>query len=118
MSTVEWTIPPWTGHRRGMRIVGFGTYDVTRHPRPGIILDGLRAWGDDVLEINEPLGLSTAERVEILNRPVLLYRLVFAVGRAWLRLARRLWRLRGEPMDAIFVGYLGHFDVVLARLVR
>lgn len=45
-----------------MHVVGFGTYDRKKHPRVGILLDGLRQLGDEVTEINAPLGFSTTER--------------------------------------------------------
>ena len=46
-----------------MRILGFGTYDVAQHPRVGVLFDGLRSHADEVEEINEPLQMSTADRV-------------------------------------------------------
>lgn len=101
-----------------MRILGFGTYDVARHPRVGVILEGLRAHGDAVSEINAPLGFSTAERVAMLGKPWTAYRLLLRLGRRWATLVRAsvASRRRGHR-DAVVVGYLGHFDVVLARLL-
>lgn len=98
-----------------MRVLGFGTYDVAKHPRIGIVLEGLRAQGDDVLEINEPLGLSTAERVAMLGKPWLSYRLGLRILRRWVSLIRRSRRV--GRVDAVLVGYLGQFDVMLARLL-
>ena len=101
-----------------MRVLGFGTYDLAKHPRPGVILDGLRAYGDDVVEVNEPLGFSTAERVAMLGQPWLAYRLVLRLLTRWARLISRSVRVRrGAHFDAVIVGYLGHFDVALARLL-
>lgn len=96
-----------------MRVVFFGTYDVRRHPRAGILADGFRASGDEVVECNVPLGFSTARRVEMLKRPWLLVLLAFRVLRTWATLWRRAARLP-QP-DAVVVGYLGHLDVHLAR---
>jgi glycosyltransferase involved in cell wall biosynthesis len=99
-----------------MRIMLFGTYDTTMHPRIATIAEGLAANGLDVAECNAPLGLSTADRVAMLARPwiggpALLGRL----ARRWTSLAVRAARM---PMpDVVVVGYLGHFDVHLARLV-
>ena len=99
-----------------MRVVGFGTYDVTRHPRIGVLLDGLREHGHTVVEINRPLGFSTAERVAMMAKPWKAYRFALRLVACWAKLtvatmrARRLGRA-----DAVVVGYLGHFDVVLAR---
>jgi glycosyltransferase involved in cell wall biosynthesis len=101
-----------------VRVLGFGTYNSTTRPRARIILDGLRARGDDVIEVNEPLGFSTAERVEMLGNPRLAFRLIPRILARWMRL---IWRSRharrGGGFDAVFVGYLGHFDVVLARIL-
>ena len=99
-----------------MRILGFGTYDEARHPRIGVLLEGLRAHGDQVVEANAPLGFSTAERVAMLAKPWLTYRLVGRVLARWWTIARRARQARrATPFDVIVVGYLGHFDVVLAR---
>ncbi|HEX3956421.1 MAG TPA: glycosyltransferase [Trebonia sp.] len=99
-----------------MRIMLFGTYDTTMHPRIATIAEGLVANGLDVTECNAPLGLSTADRVAMLAKPwiggpALLGRL----ASRWTTLAVRAARM---PMpDVVVVGYLGHFDVHLARLV-
>jgi glycosyltransferase involved in cell wall biosynthesis len=96
-----------------MRILFFGTYDVSTHPRVRVLQQGLRACGHDVVECNVPLGLGTAERVDLLRRPARLPLLVARILRRWLTLVRRSRSLR--PVDAVVVGYLGHFDVLLAR---
>jgi glycosyltransferase involved in cell wall biosynthesis len=98
-----------------VRVLVFGTYDVRSHPRVGILADGLRRRGIDVAECNVPLGLDTAQRVEILQRPSLLPLLLVRLLRCWVALIRAA---RKQPSaDAVLVGYLGHFDVVLARLL-
>jgi glycosyltransferase involved in cell wall biosynthesis len=98
-------------------ILAFGTYDAERHPRAQILVDGLRARGVDVVEANRPLGLSTAQRVRMLQQPWRLPSLAVRLARSWALLARdarRVVRRHGAP-DAVLVGYLGHFDVLLAR---
>ncbi len=99
-----------------MRIVGFGTYDREKHPRVGILLDGLRQLGEEVTELNVPLGFSTAERVAMLGKPWLAYRLLLRLLRRWSALIVKRATIRPSP-DVVLVGYLGHFDVVLARLL-
>jgi glycosyltransferase involved in cell wall biosynthesis len=81
----------------------------------GILADGLRRHGCDVSECNVPLGIDTAGRVAILQRPWLLPVLVLRILRCWVTLARRA-RAMPTP-DVVLVGYLGHFDVLLARLL-
>ena len=97
-----------------MRILFFGTYDERTHPRIEVLREGLLAHGCEIEVCNRPAGVSTAERIELARRP---WRLV---GRA-IDLVRLLWRLRrdakavGTRPDAVVVGYLGVFDVHLAR---
>lgn len=100
-------------------VLGFGTYDKRKHPRVGILLDGLRAHGCDIEEINAPLDLSTAQRVEILKKPWKLFGFALRILRLWKGLvteAHKWIRENGAP-DAVVVGYMGHFDVLLARHV-
>lgn len=100
-----------------MRLLFFGSYDASAHPRVAVLRDGLAARGADVRECNAPLGLSTAERVGMLRNPARLPRLARRIARSWLRLWRdsRPYRRDGAWPDAVVVGYLGHFDVLLAR---
>ncbi len=108
--------PSETSYGALLRVLGFGTYDVRAHPRAGIILEGLRASGDEVVEFNEPLGIDTAQRVAMLRSPWLAYRLALRLAASWARLVRRRFAQRSR-FDAVLVGYLGHFDVLLARLL-
>ena len=72
-----------------MRLLFFGTYDAAAHPRVAVLRDGLRAHGDDVRECNEPLGLSTAQRVGMLRNPAALPLLGWRLARCWWALWRR-----------------------------
>src|ERR1700722_2829588 len=98
-----------------MRIIIFGTYDTSAHPRIASISEGLAARGFDVAECNIPLGLDTAARGDMLARPWKVAGLAARLASRWLGLARMARRM-GTP-DAVVVGYLGHFDVHLARLL-
>lgn len=98
-----------------MRVLLFGTYDTATHPRVATIAEGLRATGAEVTECNAPLGLDTAARVDMLARPWRAPVLLVRLARRWTTLA---WAARRLPTpDAVLVGYLGHFDVHLARLM-
>jgi glycosyltransferase involved in cell wall biosynthesis len=96
-----------------MRILMFGTYDTDTHPRVGVLEEGLRARGHEVTTCNVPLGLRTKARVAILRRPWLLPLLAWKLANAWMRLWRRA--RHAGPVDAVVVGYLGQFDIHLAR---
>ena len=98
-----------------MRVLLFGTYDTSMHPRVATIAEGLRARGADVAECNAPLGLDTAARVDMLAHPWRAPALLARLARRWatLTVAAR----RTPVPDAVVVGYLGHFDVHLARLL-
>jgi hypothetical protein len=98
-----------------MRLLVFGTYDTSTHPRVATIAEGLRARGVDVAECNAPLGLDTAARVDALAKPSKLPAFVFTLLRRWFTLARQARRL--PRPDVVLVGYMGHFDVHLARLL-
>jgi glycosyltransferase involved in cell wall biosynthesis len=82
------------------------------------LLDGLREIGHQVDEINAPLGFTTAERVAMLAKPWTGYRMLTRLLQRWSSLILRRLRSRSSRSpDAVIVGYLGHFDVILARLL-
>jgi glycosyltransferase involved in cell wall biosynthesis len=95
------------------RVLFFGTYDVRTHPRVQTLRQGLIATGHVVDECNVPLGLDTTMRVRMLRRPYLVPLLAARIAAAWVQLWRRHRQL--PTPDAVIVGYLGHFDVHLAR---
>jgi SAM-dependent methyltransferase len=98
-----------------MRVLLFGTYDTATHPRVATLAEGLAASGLHVTECNAPLGLDTAARVDMLARPWTAPLLVLRLARRWTTLAVAARRM--PRPDVVVVGYLGHFDVHLARLV-
>ena len=98
-----------------MRVLLFGTYDTSLHPRISTIAEGLRAHGIDVAECNAPLGLDTAARVDMLAHPWRVPALLGRLARRWATLARAASQMPAP--DVVLVGYLGHFDVHLARLL-
>lgn len=101
-----------------MRVLAFGTYDVGKHPRVQVLIDGLREHGHEVRELNRALGLSTADKVRALRDPRVLPGVALTVLRRWASLVAGAWRYRGaERPQAVLVGYLGHIDVLLARLL-
>ncbi|TDT66073.1 glycosyltransferase involved in cell wall biosynthesis [Frigoribacterium sp. PhB116] len=101
-----------------MHVVSFGTYQAENHPRVAVLSEGLRQRGHTTTEANEPLGLSTAERVDLLRSRTGGLRLLLRLARSWTRLAVSARReARRRRPDVVLVGYMGHFDVWLARLL-
>jgi glycosyltransferase involved in cell wall biosynthesis len=99
------------------RVVAFGTFRTDLHPRVAVLLEGLRRNGVSVDVVNEPLPLDTARRVALLRQPWRLAELLVALGACWVRLWRRGRQAARTGPGTVLVGYLGHFDVHLARLV-
>lgn len=98
-----------------MDVLAFGSYDARLHPRITVLIEGLRAHGAAVVECNVPLRLDTAGRVRVLRQPWRLPLFLARLLTTWLSLVRRA---RRTPRPGIvLVGYLGHFDVLLARLL-
>ncbi len=101
---------------RPITVLTFGTYQAEDHPRIRVLMEGIEAAGHCVVEVNEPLRLSTAERVKMLKEPWRLPMLILRLATRWWRLVRRGRKVRRrQPIDAVLVGYLGHFDVFLAH---
>jgi glycosyltransferase involved in cell wall biosynthesis len=98
-----------------MRVLVFGTYDTSLHPRVATMAEGRRATGAEVAECNAPLGLDTAAMAGLLASPRQAPAFLVRLAQRWLRLAR-MARALPAP-DVVLVGYLGHFDVHLARLL-
>ena len=94
-------------------VVLFGTFDERRHPRVRVLREGLEARGHDVTVVNLPLDLDTAARVQLVAQPWRAPLVALRLALAWARLLVRS-RSVHRP-DAVVVGYLGHFDVHLAR---
>ncbi len=89
----------------------FGTYDPD-YPRSAVVIAGLRELGVTVHEVRAPLPSLTA--VEM-TTPRGVARLAAALAAAHVAL---LAQLRGRvPVEALIVGYPGHFVVPLGRAV-
>ena len=108
-------VPPPRTRRTGRRVLFLGTYDARRYPRVRVLQEGFVTLGDEVLECNVPLRLDTAARVKMLRRPWLVPVLAVKLVATWVRLIARSRGCRG--VDLVVVGYMGHFDVHLARLL-
>lgn len=97
-----------------MRVLFFGTYDERTHPRVRVLREGLSAALTDTAVCNVPLAFDTAERVKLAAQPWRLPAFCARLLAAWIRL---VWASRQHRRpDVVVVGYLGAFDIHLARL--
>ncbi|MYW00054.1 glycosyltransferase [Streptomyces sp. SID3343] len=92
----------------------FGTYDTTVHPRVGILVEGLRRHGIEVVTCNVPLGHMDAGPMV---PPPSAHP---GIPRQRLRHARCLAELvakarRAPRPDVVIVGYQGRLDIRVAR---
>ena len=98
-----------------LRVCLFGTYDRTLHPRVANLELALRAAGAEVIEVHVPAWQgSTDEKIALARNPLAIGTLV-RIARAWVSLARAY--RAAPPHDVVLVGYFGHLDVFLARLL-
>lgn len=95
-------------------VVYFGTYDPA-YPRSAVLIAGLRQLGVDVYELQAPLPALTAAEMATGRGAA---RLACGVATAHARLLAQLSRRPRVPIEAVVVGYPGHFAMPLARLAR
>jgi glycosyltransferase involved in cell wall biosynthesis len=97
-----------------MKVCYFGTYDVEQS-RNSVIIQGLRQNGVEVVECHARLWRNTADKIRSVKgglfNPGLLHR---ALG-SYLRLLKRYAKI--GDYDVMIVGYAGHFDLFLAKLL-
>lgn len=101
-------------HPTAGRVLLFGSYDATLHPRVAVLRDGLAANGWTVEELNVPLGASTADKVAAAGSARSAASLAGKQLRSWRGLVAAARTGRPDP-DVVVVGYLGHADVHLAK---
>lgn len=96
-----------------MSVTFFGTYNTATTPRVQVLIDGLRAHNIAVVECNVPLNISTKQRVSILAQPWKLPFFGVAIISCWVKLTLRKRHM--PRTQAVIIGYMGHFDIHLAR---
>jgi glycosyltransferase involved in cell wall biosynthesis len=96
-----------------MRVMVFGTYDTTVHPRVGILVEGLQRQGVDVVVCNAALGQDdTGPGRPPRQRP--------GTARVRMRHAAKLVELAARARrlprpDVVLCGYQGRVDIQVAR---
>ncbi len=97
-----------------MRVCYFGTYRA-EYARNQILIEGLRRAGIEVVECHQKLWSSVEDRVNVASggwrKPGFWIRMASAYTRLLLRYSRL------GPFDILVVGYPGHYDIFLARLL-
>jgi glycosyltransferase involved in cell wall biosynthesis len=97
-------------------VLWFGTYSVgTGYPRNTVLMDALREVGVTVNTCHAPLFGGAADKVAAAATRRGLVRFGLRALRAWARLTPGFFR--AGPRDAVVVGYTGHLDIYLARLL-
>jgi len=99
---------------QALRVCYFGTYDED-YPRNRILIDGLRANGVEVFICNEPLWDNTEEKIAKASGVWFSRSFLKKLVRVYSRLVRK--ELSLPAYDVMVVGYPGHFDMYLARLL-
>jgi glycosyltransferase involved in cell wall biosynthesis len=101
-----------------MKILYFGTYSIDpSYPRNRVIIKGLRASGARVEECHVPLWHDPKDKNRLVSKlPVFVFSLP-SLMLAWIRLTFRFFRMKRD-YDVMIVGYTGHLDIFLARLLN
>lgn len=98
-------------------VLFFGTFDEAAHPRVTVLIELFRFANFEVKLCNEQLLLDTSARIRLVRRPWLLFTALKQLLRCWVRLVRRGRKIRDEHFDLVVIGYLGVFDIHLAKRI-
>jgi len=100
--------------KRKIRICYFGTYERT-YPGNRALINSLRFAGMDTVECHEPLWEETQQK----GKSYFGFWSLMRLGLRYLRICLSLWRKfrRLIPVDIIIVGFNGHIDLLLAKVL-
>jgi glycosyltransferase involved in cell wall biosynthesis len=90
----------------------FGTYEAG-YDRNRVLLRGFSDNGIEVLQCHVPVWETMRYKTSALKGPLHYLRIVLKLAVAYVKLA--VCYLRAPAHDVVLVGYLGHFDVFIAR---
>jgi len=96
-----------------LKICYFGTYDEQR-PRNRIIIRGLKENGVEIVECHFPLWKNIEDKSRINRTSKKLALFIRFIGSRFILPAKYFFL---PPHQAVIVGYLGHFDIFLARFL-
>ncbi len=99
-----------------MKVLYFGTYSKGEgYPRNNVIIKGLKKSGVEVIECHESLWKGPEEKMTGVKMGIGLLRFLPRFLSTYLLLIRKFFKI--HSYDMIIVGYSGHFDIFLARLL-
>lgn len=101
--------------QRPITILYFGTYEET-YPRNRIIMKSLKNMGHIVKECHISLWGNKTDKTVYFKRGHDAFLLLFRLLTAYPRLVLRYVSL--EPYDVVFVGYMGHLDVLVVKFLE
>ena len=97
-----------------MKVCYFGTYDVEQS-RNNVIIQGLRQNGVEVVECHVRLWRNTADKIRSVRRGLFNPGLLGRALSSYFKLIKRYAGI--GDYDIMIVGYAGHFDLFLAKLL-
>src|SRR3990172_11571720 len=108
----------WGRGRKGeLCICYFGTYSMEEgYPRNRVIIDGLKKNGVDVVECHEDLWQGTSEKLEGIKDGLAVLKKSLHIIKAYLSLIKKF--KNAGNYDALIVGYAGHIDIFLAKVLN
>ena len=100
-----------------MRVCYFGTYTMEEcYPRNRVIIEGLRKNGVEVIECHAELWKGTSEKIEGITDWFSVFRQSARILRTYLNLIKQYRRVGNY--DVLIVGYAGHIDIFLAKILN
>ncbi len=86
------------------------------YPRNRVIIEGLRSNGAEVIECHEEFWRDSAEKLEGVNAWHLMLKIPFRLLLIYGKLINKFMQV--GYYDALIVGYAGHIDIFLAKLLN
>ncbi|MDD5434306.1 MAG: glycosyltransferase family 4 protein [Nitrospira sp.] len=100
-----------------LSICYFGTYSMEEgYPRNRVIIEGLRQNGVDVVECHEDFWKDTSQKLEGVKAGSGIVKMLYRLLLTYSKLIIKFRRV--GHYDALIVGYAGHIDIFLAKVLN
>ncbi len=104
-------------NKRELRVCYFGTYSMEEgYPRNRVIIEGLKKNGVNVTECHEDFWKDTSQKLEGVKAGRGLIKPLFRLLITYSKLISKFRQI--GYYDALIVGYAGHIDIFLAKLLN